>query len=162
MLISLLSSLGRDEEIGKEVEALRKGSPSADELNSAAWPLISRSNPSAGVARQAVELAQRAVELNPSAGHIWNTLGVAHYRAGGWPAAIEALQKSRELNKDKHFSSDAFFLAMAHWKMDNKAEARKWFDQAVEWMEKNQPQNEELRRFRAEAEELMEIAKTKD
>ncbi|HUE75048.1 MAG TPA: serine/threonine-protein kinase [Pirellulaceae bacterium] len=159
VLISVLSSVGDDEEVGKEIEALLKGSPSGEELNSIAWPLISRSNPSAGAARQAVELAQKAVELNPSAGHIWNTLGVAHYRAGSWLAAIEALQKSRELNKDKHFSADAFFLAMAHWQLANKDEAGKWYEQAVEWMDKHQPKNEELRRFRAEAAKLLELEK---
>ncbi len=35
--------------------------------------------------------------------------------------------------------------------------ARKWFGQAVQWMEKKQPRNEELRRFRAEAEGLLGI-----
>jgi tetratricopeptide (TPR) repeat protein len=162
MLIALLSSLGRDEEAGNEVQTLLKGSPSPEELNNVAWGLIRRSDPSVGVARQAVELAQKAVDLSPSAGHIWNTLGVAHYRAGSWPAAIEALEKSRELNKDKHLSVDAFFLAMAHWQLGNKDEARKWFDQGALWMEKNQPQNEDLRRFRAEAEKLLEIKEQQD
>ena len=37
----------------------------------------------------------------------------------------------------------------------HKEEARKWYDRAVEWMEKNQPADEELKRFRAEAEELL-------
>ena len=44
---------------------------------------------------------------------------------------------------------------MAHWQPGEKDEARKWFDQAVEWMEKNKPDDEELRRFRAEAAELL-------
>jgi len=48
-------------------------------------------------------------------------------------------------------STEWFFLAMAHWQMGNKEEARKRYDQAVQWMDKNQPTNEELRRFRAEA-----------
>lgn len=46
---------------------------------------------------------------------------------------------------------------MAYWQSDNKDEARKWFDRAVTWMEKNQPQNEELRRFRTEAAELLGV-----
>jgi tetratricopeptide (TPR) repeat protein len=155
VFISLLSSLGHHEQVGNEIETVLKGSPSTEELNNIAWFLCSRSNPSAEGARQAVDLAQKAVELNRNAGHIWNTLGVAHYRAGSWPAAIEALQKARELNVDKHFSWDAFFLAMAYWQLDNPDQARKWFDHAVEWMEKNAKDNEELRRFRAEAEKLM-------
>ena len=35
--------------------------------------------------------------------------------------------------------------------------ARTWYDRAAEWMEKNRPRNEALRRFRMEAEELLGI-----
>jgi hypothetical protein len=57
---------------------------------------------------------------------------------------------------------DWFFLAMGHWKLGQREEARKWYDEAVAWMDKNQPQNEELRRFRAEAAELLSVNKKKD
>ena len=50
-------------------------------------------------------------------------------------------------------SFDWFLLAMSHWQLGDKEEARTWYDRAVEWMDKNQPENEELRRFRAEAAE---------
>ena len=56
---------------------------------------------------------------------------------------------------------DWFFLGMAHWQLDHKDEARKWYDEAIEWMDKNQPQNDELRRFRAEAAELLGITEPK-
>jgi hypothetical protein len=36
--------------------------------------------------------------------------------------------------------------------------ARKWYDKAVEWTEKNQPGNPELRRFGTEAAALLKIA----
>jgi hypothetical protein len=45
-------------------------------------------------------------------------------------------------------------MAMAHGRLDQKDEARRWYDRAVQWMEKNAPQNVELLRFRAEAAEL--------
>jgi hypothetical protein len=48
-----------------------------------------------------------------------------------------------------------FILAMAHWQLGNKAEARTWHDKAVAWMEKNAPKDEKLIRFRAEAAELL-------
>jgi len=51
-------------------------------------------------------------------------------------------------------SLDWFFLAMTRWQLGDKQEARKWYDKAVQWMEKNQPKDEELIRFRAEAEEF--------
>ena len=82
---------------------------------------------------------------------------MAQYRAGEWQAAIEALEKSMELRKGGD-AVDWFFLAMAHWQLGHKDEARKWYDKAVEWMDKNQPKNEELLRFRAEAAELLGIS----
>ena len=46
---------------------------------------------------------------------------------------------------------------MAHWQVGEKEQARKEYRQAVQWMEKHQPQNEELRRFRAEAAKLLGV-----
>ena len=54
-------------------------------------------------------------------------------------------------------SFDFFFLAMAHWQLGKKGEARQWHDKAVEWMEENKPDDEELRCLRTEAEELLGI-----
>jgi hypothetical protein len=50
---------------------------------------------------------------------------------------------------------------MAHWQLDEKDEARTWYEKAVEWMDMNQPKNEELLRFRAEAAELLGIIEPK-
>jgi tetratricopeptide (TPR) repeat protein/serine/threonine protein kinase len=107
---------------------------------------------------RAVEVAKKAVELAPSAWSCWNTLGAAHYRAGEWKAAITALEKSIELRRGGD-SFDWFLQAMAHWQLGNKEEARTRFEKAVAWMEKNKPSDEELRRFRAEAEELLGVKK---
>jgi hypothetical protein len=52
---------------------------------------------------------------------------------------------------------DWYFLSMAHWQLGHKEEARKWYDKAVEWTEKNNPKEEDLPRFRAEAAELLGI-----
>jgi hypothetical protein len=46
---------------------------------------------------------------------------------------------------------------MAHWQLGAKDEAREWYDLAVQWMDQNDPKNEDLRRFRAEAAELLRI-----
>ena len=46
---------------------------------------------------------------------------------------------------------------MARWQLGEKEQARKWYDKAVQWMDKNKPKDEELRRFRKEAEELLGI-----
>src|SRR5262249_36415849 len=58
------------------------------------------------------------------------------------------------------------FLATAHRKLDRPDEARQAYEQAAQWLEKNQEalakdkgQAEELRRFWAEAEEVLERKK---
>jgi hypothetical protein len=48
---------------------------------------------------------------------------------------------------------------MASWQLGRKEEARKHYDHMVEWMEKNQPTNDELSRFRVEPERLLELKK---
>jgi hypothetical protein len=45
--------------------------------------------------------------------------------------------------------------------LGEKNAAPEWHKRAVEWMEKNKPQDEELQRFRAEAAELMKIDEKK-
>jgi tetratricopeptide (TPR) repeat protein len=105
---------------------------------------------------EAVLRAEKAVELEPGNGAYWNTLGVARYRAGAWQSAIDALEKSAELRSGGD-AWDWLFLAMAHWQVGEKQEARKWYDEAVSWMEENKPKDEELLRFRKEGAELLGI-----
>jgi eukaryotic-like serine/threonine-protein kinase len=106
---------------------------------------------------QAVALATKAVEQAPQDGAYWNTLGIAQYRAGDWKAAAQALEKATALRSGGN-GFDWFFLAMAHWQLGDKEQAHKQYDQTVEWMQTNQPKNEELLRFRGEAAELLMIA----
>jgi Tfp pilus assembly protein PilF len=108
----------------------------------------------------AFKLAKAAADLAPTDGMIANTLGVALYRAERWTDAIAALDKSMELRKGGD-SFDWFFLAMAHWQLGQKDKARQWYDRAVQWMDRNQPKNEELRRFHAEATQLLELNEKK-
>jgi serine/threonine protein kinase/tetratricopeptide (TPR) repeat protein len=104
---------------------------------------------------RAVALARKAVELEPGKGGFWNTLGVACFRAGDWNVAIAALERADELAPGRELAWNALFLAMAHRQRGEDEQARKEYDRAVQWMQKNQPGNEELRRFRAEAAELL-------
>ncbi len=46
---------------------------------------------------------------------------------------------------------------MACWRIGERDEVRQWYDQAIGWMDKNNPGDLEMRRFRAEAETLMGI-----
>ena len=128
-------------------------------FNELAWLLVTCSDKNLRDPQRAVALASEAVQSASDCGAFWNTLGVAHYRAADRKAAIEALQKSMELTSGGN-SGDFFFLAMAHWQLGEKEEAQRWYGQAVKWMDENKPDDEELRRFRAEAAALLEITDT--
>src|SRR5207244_3481932 len=106
---------------------------------------------------EAVKLARKAAELAPLDALSWQTLGWFLYRTGAWKDSIEAFHKSMALQEDPKGgdSGQWFGLAVAHWQLGNKEEARKWHDQAVQWMEKNAPQDEFFRGFRIEAEKLL-------
>ena len=134
---------------------------SADAKNTLAWLLANCPEVRYRDPHRAVELAKKAVALAPKVGRFHNTLGVAHYRAGNWSAAIKELEESNKLRKGGN-SFDWFFLAMAHWRLDQKDEGLNWYKQAVEWLEKNgqsrpRKAREELTRFRAEAKELLMV-----
>jgi uncharacterized protein HemY len=96
------------------------------------------------------------VELSPQSAICWSTLGSAYYRAGDWKAANTALDKSMELSKGGE-PETWFFLAMACWKLDDKEEARRWYDMAVERANRDSPEDTDLLRFRAEAAALLAI-----
>jgi tetratricopeptide (TPR) repeat protein len=142
-------------------EAIQLDPKNSVTYNDLAWLLATFPDAKVRDPGRAAALAQKAVELAPTDADSWNTLGAALYRAGEWNPAIAALEKSMSL-RDGGNSFDWFFLAMAYWQLDHKEEARKWFDKAVEWMEKNQPKNEELGRFRSEAAEVLGIKVEKE
>jgi tetratricopeptide (TPR) repeat protein len=80
--------------------------------------------------------------------------------------SLELVKQSIELipKKDEYWNFfiregdnyDWFFLAMSHWQLGDKVQARKWYDQAVARMDKAKiPNDDELCRFRAEAAALL-------
>ena len=162
------SRLARFELSRKDYQAALTQAPdNAGVHNELAWflancPEVKLRNP-----EQAVKAAKEAVHLAPNSGGYWNTLGVAHYRAGDWKAALTALDRSLELRPGDAF--DFFFLAMVHRKLGHRNEARMHYDQALQLlekdkaaMEKNRPLLEDLHRFRREAEDILELKKSID
>ena len=137
--------------------------------NGLAWELATSSEPRLRDPAKAVVLAKEVIELSRKQGDrperlgdYWNTLGVAQYRAGNLKESLAALQKSVDFaggEQMRYVCEDCFFLAMVNSQLGRKDEARRWYDRAVEWMEKNEPKDKDLRGFRAEAEELLRIDK---
>jgi tetratricopeptide (TPR) repeat protein len=83
---------------------------------------------------RAVELAAKATKYAPADNELcWNTLGIARYRTGDWNGSIQALHKSMEIPRGESLckggdSRDWFFLAMAHWQLGEKDQARTWYE----------------------------------
>jgi tetratricopeptide (TPR) repeat protein len=151
----LLTAAGRADEATDLMRRLIESNTNPSLLNYAAWSLAVTPEVKERDPVLAVAMARKAVGLAPKAGDIQNTLGVACYRNGDWSGAIAALMRSEELEPNKRLGFNALFLAMAHWQLGHRGEARAWHDRAVAWMDKLRPKNEELLRFRAEAEELL-------
>jgi len=103
---------------------------------------------------RAEALARQALDQIPDDGNVWNTLGVAQYRAGRWTDSVASLQRSMALRHGGD-SNDYFFLAMDDWKLGRLDEARSWWKKGAEWMDRNAPDDADLKRFRSEAVEMM-------
>ena len=125
------------------------------DLNNRAWSLATSADPQTRDPHAAVELAQEAVKLAPNDANFWNTLGVAQYRDGNFEEAVSALQKYRELRATDAEWSNPFLLAMAHWQLGDKEEARQWFDKGAQWMDAHNAHSETMVRFRNEAAESL-------
>jgi tetratricopeptide (TPR) repeat protein len=136
-----------------EVVRLVGENPAA--LRGAAWQLANRPGPPLQDLAPALALAAKLLKKRPAEPTSWKILGVAEYRAGHWQAALTALEKSVPPGKAATCDG-AFFLAMANWRVGKKDKARRWYDAAVGWMDKNAPRDEELRRLRAEAGGLLQ------
>jgi tetratricopeptide (TPR) repeat protein len=137
-------------------EQLAKDSPGeARDRRDLAWLLANCPNQQLRNPDRSVTLAKEAVELAPRGGDCWRTLGVAHYRAGDWQAAVTALNKATELRSGGD-SAEWFVLAMAQWQLGDKQQARFWYDRAVRRMDEKHSRDEQLRRWRAEATALLE------
>jgi tetratricopeptide (TPR) repeat protein len=152
--------LGQIEEAQRDLDRAEKvDRDDPYDMYTVAWTLVTCPDPRLRDADRAVEIAAQLVEASPKDGSNWGTLGAGRHRAGDWKGAVAALTKANEF-RIADDAGDSFFLAMAHWQLGNKAEARQWYDKGAKWMDKNAPGNNELRRFRTEAAELLGITYT--
>jgi tetratricopeptide (TPR) repeat protein len=98
--------------------------------------------------------AKRAIELEPQDGMNWTALGMAYYRAGQWPEALQALNGAvKHARPDRRV--DLFLLAMTHARLGHEAQARKWYEEAEAWRQKHAPNNPFYSRLGREAAQLL-------
>jgi Flp pilus assembly protein TadD len=122
-----------------------------------AWLLAICPDPKLRDPKQAVTLAQMAVAADPGNYGYQRALGIAHYYAGDYPSAVEALTRSVQLCQGEGY--DFFPLAMAHYRLGHKEEARQWYDRGLAWMaaHKQPIYPVKLAVMRADAEALLGI-----
>jgi serine/threonine protein kinase/uncharacterized protein HemY len=123
-------------------------------IDQLAWLLAVRPDPEQRHTAPALDLAQQAVALAPRDGAVWTTLGAAHYRAGHYQAALESLTRSVELQPSDETAA-FLFLAMTHWHLGNRDEARRWYDRAAERIDKGEPGSQRLTLLRREVAEVL-------
>ena len=61
------------------------------------------------------------------------------------------------MNRSGGLAVNRLFIAMARARLGQAEEARAEYDRTVAWIDRNLPNDENLRRFRKEAAEVLEI-----
>ncbi len=142
-----------------EVASLEKSSAAAPDQAAdywkLAWLLVACPDPEFHDAARAAEVAKRAVELAPGSVESRQALGKARYRLGEWQAVADGLAKLVRSGGDD--VSSMFYLAIAHWQLGNKAQARDWYERAMKVPVHPLVVNGEIYRLEMEATKLLGI-----
>jgi len=139
-------------------------------LNSASWYIVRHPAAKQADYEHALELAERAVKLQPGDGAILNTLGVAQYRLGKFAEAMKTLKSSDSINSRAprldfrgerigppgSIPADLAFLAMAAYRLGDKDEARAYLEQLRKAVVDDSRERNESEAFLREAEALIE------
>jgi eukaryotic-like serine/threonine-protein kinase len=92
-----------------------------------------------------VQLCERLLARDPKNQGYLRTLGQNLYRAGRYEDAIKRLDEAALMGADQRGSIwDWLFRAMAHHKLGHTEDARKWFEQSVQWINQELPANRDL------------------
>jgi tetratricopeptide (TPR) repeat protein len=105
---------------------------------------------------RALELARKAIELEPGNASHSRTLGVALYRTGNSEEALAALKIASERDPD-HTGFDCFFVAMARQRLGDAVAAQAAYDQGCEKFERTHFEDQDTQRAREEAASLLGI-----
>jgi tetratricopeptide (TPR) repeat protein len=140
-------------------QAVRRADYPLEHQKQMAWLLATSEHSCLRDPALGLELAENVVKQAQKDANALSTLGAAHYRAGNWAGAVQALDQARKLRKAS-YCSDSFFWSMALWRLGRVEDARRRFQAAARFMDQQAPRDAELRRFRAEATALLKLEGT--
>jgi serine/threonine protein kinase len=152
---NLFQARGEFEEAKKHLRKAVDTCPDVLLLDTVAGSLLTFSDPRYRDPAWALEVANKAVQAQPEWASVRSTRALAHYRLGDAKAALADLEKAREFRKGANDSSDIFILPMVLWKLGEKEKARREYETASQWMDKNLPREKGLWGIRAEAAALL-------
>jgi WD40 repeat protein/serine/threonine protein kinase len=127
----------------------------AVDFNNGGWLLVREPGRSAESYAHGLRAAREACRLVPDSWEFLNTLGVAQYRNGLVTEAVATLRRSNALH-GANVPADLAFLAMAHQRLAQAAEARTILDRLRVVMRQSGNQNPENLAFLAEAEAVIQ------
>ncbi len=136
--------------------------PRAATASTVAWPCVL--SPDAGIdPARVVALAEQGVAADSRRPFDLTVLGAALHRAGRWDEAVRRVGEAVEAHGRGGSVEDWLFLALAHQRRGQHAEARQWLDRAVRAVEapglSTWPQRVAWLHLRGEAEALVRGAK---
>ena len=121
---ALRTKAGLDSEVRARALELSQSWPeSSADLNEASWSLASDSGRDSFDYLLALRRAEAACRYDPDYGNFLNTLGLAQYRAGRYPQALDTLTRSTALNGGRQ-PADMAFLAMTRHRLGQSQPAR--------------------------------------
>ncbi len=82
-----------------------------------------------------IELEEKVLKLHPKNPDYFNTLGAVLNRAGHFQAAGEKFREAIRLKEGNENPEDGLFLAMTEHALGHEAEARRWLEQGIKWLE---------------------------
>lgn len=129
-------------------------------LDRAAWEIVKSPGCPAASCSTAIRYAEAACSLDPGNGFYLNTLGIAQYRAGRHAQALTTLLESDRINSEEvegGVPHDVAFIAMAHHRLGQAAEAQAALERVRTMMEApDWAANERSRPYLEEAEALID------
>ncbi len=140
---NLASEAGDAAEYQQACEALLRtveiGSGNPEHINASAWTCCILPN-AVKDTKRVVELANKAIALQPKSHAYVNTLGAALYRNGQFADAVKALEQAIAL-RGEGVPEDWLFLAMAQHRLGNAAEARRWLEKSAAALAKEEKEH---------------------
>jgi tetratricopeptide (TPR) repeat protein len=141
----------------QKVDELERGSGGVDHWSWTAQMhvfLLARLCPDLYDHDRALELAGRLADLDPLNADYQNIHGEALYRGGRFNEARDALRRCIDLQYKPHPACLAF-LAMTHWKLGNRDEARAFYERAQSRFNAWGPDHPAVADIRREAAEVL-------